>query len=85
MKSKDKEISFEEAMVMLEDIVQQLESGDAPLEKAIELFQDGMKMAHLCSGKLELVEKKIEILIEENGSLVKRPFAAGDLKGELDT
>jgi exodeoxyribonuclease VII small subunit len=84
MKSKDKEISFEEAMVMLEDIVQQLESGDAPLEKAIELFQDGMKMAHLCSGKLELVEKKIEILIEENGSFVKKPFAAGDLKGELD-
>lgn len=85
MKAKDKEISFEEAMVMLEHIVQQLESGDAPLEKAIELFQEGMKMAHLCSGKLELVEKKIEILIEENGSLVKKPFTAGDLKGELES
>lgn len=82
---KSKEISFEEAMDMLEEIVQQLESGDAPLEKAIELFQGGMKMAHLCSGKLELVEKKIEILIEENGSLVKKPFTHGDLKGELDT
>jgi exodeoxyribonuclease VII small subunit len=81
---KPKEISFEEAMDMLEEIVQQLESGDAPLEKAIELFQDGMKMAHLCSGKLELVEKKIEILIEENGSLVRKPFTPGDLKGELD-
>ncbi|MEX2415973.1 MAG: exodeoxyribonuclease VII small subunit [Paenibacillaceae bacterium] len=82
MRMKDNEISFEEAMDMLEEIVQQLESGDVPLEKAIELFQDGMKMAHLCSGKLEVVEKKIEILIEENGALVKKPFTPGDNKGE---
>jgi len=81
---KSNEISFEEAMDMLEEIVQHLENGDVPLEKAIELFQDGMKMAHLCSGKLELVEKKIEILIEENGALVKKPFSPGDNKGELE-
>ncbi len=81
---KDNDINFEEAMDLLEEIVQQLESGDVPLEKAIELFQDGMKMAHLCSSKLEVVEKKIDILIEENGSLVKKPFTAGDNKGELE-
>lgn len=83
MKAKD--INFEEAMDLLEEIVQQLESGDVPLEKAIELFQDGMKMAHLCSSKLELVEKKIEILIEENGALVKKPFTPGDNKGEQES
>lgn len=83
MKAKD--INFEEAMDLLEEIVQQLESGDVPLEKAIELFQDGMKMAHLCSSKLELVEKKIEILIEENGALVKKPFTPEDNKGEKES
>lgn len=83
MKAKD--INFEEAMDLLEEIVQQLESGDVPLEKAIELFQDGMKMAHLCSSKLELVEKKIEILIEENGALVKKPFTPEDNKGEQES
>jgi exodeoxyribonuclease VII small subunit len=82
MGMKPAAVSFEEAMDKLEGIVEQLEGGDVPLEKAIELFQDGMKMAHLCSGKLEQFEKKIEILIEENGTLVKKAFTPGDNKGE---
>ncbi|UUZ79556.1 exodeoxyribonuclease VII small subunit [Paenibacillus sp. P26] len=69
--------SFEEAMDQLERIVAQLESGDVPLEKAIELFQEGMKLSQLCGQKLEQVERKIEILLEQDGSMVKKPFQPG--------
>src|SRR4051794_38441615 len=78
--AKEKEadkLSFEEAMDQLEQLVVKLENGDVPLEKAIELFQEGMNLSHLCSQKLEQVERKIEILVEENGALSRKPFANG--------
>jgi exodeoxyribonuclease VII small subunit len=71
---EDVVLSFEEAMEQLEQLVGKLENGDVPLEKAIDLFQEGMKLSHLCSQKLEQVERKIEILVEENGALIKKPF-----------
>ena len=75
--------SFEQAMDKLEQIVARLESGDVPLEQAIELFQEGMKLSQLCGQKLEQVERKIEILMEQEGGLVKKPFnPAADEKGE---
>lgn len=73
---EDESVSFETAMERLETIVSRLESGDVPLEQAIELFQQGMKLSHLCSRKLEQVERKIEMLVEENGSYAKKPFTA---------
>ncbi|QHW30274.1 exodeoxyribonuclease VII small subunit [Paenibacillus rhizovicinus] len=83
-KEKEKEeISFETAMERLEDIVGKLESGDVPLETAIELFQEGMKMSQLCGSKLEQVERKIEMLIESENGLQRKPFApANEDRGE---
>jgi exodeoxyribonuclease VII small subunit len=75
-------IGFEEAMEKLERIVAKLESGDAPLEEAIELFQEGMRLSRICSVKLETVERKIEMLLEEDGQTVKKPFGAALDKGE---
>ncbi|MBU7317273.1 MULTISPECIES: exodeoxyribonuclease VII small subunit [Paenibacillus] len=74
MSNQEATPSFEQAMDQLERIVAQLESGDIPLEKAIELFQEGMKLSQLCGQKLEQVERKIEILLEEEGGLAKKPF-----------
>jgi exodeoxyribonuclease VII small subunit len=82
--AKEKEaviLSFEEAMEQLEQLVGKLENGDVPLEKAIDLFQEGMKLSHLCSQKLEQVERKIEILVEENGAMNKKPFFNGNDEG----
>ncbi|WP_274651745.1 exodeoxyribonuclease VII small subunit [Paenibacillus humicola] len=77
------EIGFEEAMERLEAIVGKLEGGDVPLETAIELFQEGMKLSQLCGAKLEQVERKIEMLIESENGVVKKPFApANDDRGE---
>ena len=72
---QNQEISFEEAMSRLEAIVSQLEHGDVPLEQAIELFQQGMKLSQLCGQKLEQVERKIEMIVEVDGVSVKKPYA----------
>lgn len=83
MQTGDKEVSFEQALEQLETIVSRLENGDVPLEKAIELFQEGMRLSQLCGSKLEQVERKIEMLIETEQGLQKKPFApANDDKGE---
>lgn len=79
--AEEKSISFEAAMEKLEEIVAKLENGDVPLEQAIDLFQEGMKLSQLCSQKLEQVERKIEMLVEENGAYVKKPLPAGSDEG----
>lgn len=68
-------ISFEEAMERLERIVSRLESSDVPLETAIELYQEGMALSRLCGRKLEQVERRIEMLVEEEGGVQRKPFA----------
>lgn len=73
--NRDDDMTFEQALKRLEEVVQKLEDGDAPLEQAIELFQEGMALSKRCSGQLDAVEKRIEMLIEENGEWVKKPFA----------
>lgn len=74
--AKEQELNFEQAMDRLEEIVSELEHGDVPLEKAIDLFQQGMKLSQVCGSKLEEVERKIEMIVEEDGELQKKPFDA---------
>ncbi|GAB2692904.1 exodeoxyribonuclease VII small subunit [Paenibacillus thermoaerophilus] len=79
----DKTLSFEEAMDQLEQIVNRLESGDVPLEAAIELFQEGMRLSRLCGDKLEQVERKIEQLMETpDGTVVRKPFLSPEESGD---
>jgi len=67
--------SFEAAIEKLEKIVTRLESGDVPLEEAIDLFQEGMRLSQYCSQKLEQVERRIEMLMEDENGLARKPFA----------
>ncbi len=60
------EMTFEEALMQLEKAVEQLESGELPLEQALEVFETGVKMSRLCSTKLNEVEKKVELLLNVN-------------------
>ena len=77
----EKAITFEEAMGQLEQIIQQLESGDVALEKAIELFQKGTELSKICSDKLAQIEGKMEVLVEkEDGTFAKKEFLP--LEGE---
>lgn len=84
MQQQQAELNFEQAMEQLEDIVRKLEHGDVPLEQAIELFQSGMELAALCGGKLDAVEQRIDMLVEEDGTLRKKLFEQGDGKGEQE-
>jgi exodeoxyribonuclease VII small subunit len=55
-------LSFEDSIKRLEEIVKELENGDIEIEKALTLFEEGMRLSKLCAQKLAHVERKIEIL-----------------------
>ena len=58
--------NFEMAMKQLEQIVQDLETGDMPLEKAIKKFEEGIQISKYCSEKLNASEKKITLLMRDS-------------------
>jgi exodeoxyribonuclease VII small subunit len=62
----DKPKSFEASLEALEQIVHQLESGDLPLEKSLELFEDGIRLSRQCQERLNQAERRIEILLRDN-------------------
>jgi exodeoxyribonuclease VII small subunit len=67
--------TIEQAMKQLEKIVQDLESGDMPLEKAIKTFEEGVQLSTFCSQKLDETEKRITILMQNSdGNLAEAPF-----------
>lgn len=66
--------TFEEAMKQLEQIVQELESGDLPLEKAILKYEEGVRLSRFCSEKLDETEKRITILQDQEGNVLEKPF-----------
>ena len=67
--------TFEDAMTQLEKIVQELESGDLPLEKALKKFEEGVRLSKFCFDKLEETEKKITMLTtDQNGNVSESRF-----------
>ncbi|MHB8961783.1 MAG: exodeoxyribonuclease VII small subunit [Saccharofermentanales bacterium] len=73
-KYKAEEISFEEAMKLLEDTVKKLEKGDATLEESMELFTEGMRLSKIFSDKIAGIESKISKLVSESGESVESEF-----------
>jgi exodeoxyribonuclease VII small subunit len=71
--------TFEQAMKQLEQIVQDLESGEIPLEKALKKFEEGIELSKFCSEKLDESEKRITILTQDTaGNVSDMPFEAGN-------
>jgi exodeoxyribonuclease VII small subunit len=58
--------TFEASLEALEQIVRQLESGDLPLEKSLELFEQGIRLSRECQERLSQAERRIEILLRDN-------------------
>jgi len=67
-------LKFETALSRLEEKVKSLEKGDLPLEDALKVFEEGIKLSKSCLKTLEETEKKVEILIEGKNGRKKRPF-----------
>ncbi len=78
-----KEKAFEEALKELEEIVNRLEQGDLPLEEALQLFEQGVKLSRVCHTRLDEAQKRVEILLkDEAGKMTSQPFEQG--AGEED-
>lgn len=69
------EIGFEKALGRLETIVEEMESGTLSLEDMMKRFEEGQALVKLCSGKLNQVERRIEILVKEGDAVTVEPFA----------
>ena len=74
---KDKK-DFEQMLDDLEEIVQSLEKDDLKLDESIAKFEEGMKIAKECNNEIEEAEKKITILINENGEIKEEDFKTED-------
>ncbi len=65
---------FEECLQRLEQIVDELEKGDLPLEKALALFEEGMKLSQSCRGELEAAEGRVELLVKQGNKMQAEAF-----------
>ena len=72
---------FESALAELEQLVQQLEAGDLPLEKSLALFERGVELSRYCHSQLEAAERRLEIL-DERGDVKAAP---GSLTGASES
>lgn len=71
----EQELTFEQALARLEDIVRRLEQGEVKLDDALGLFEEGIKLARFCNLKLDEAEAKIEIMLA-GGEL--KPLGVGE-------
>ncbi|MBI1724173.1 MAG: exodeoxyribonuclease VII small subunit [Candidatus Tectomicrobia bacterium] len=75
--------SFEEALERLEAIVEELEGGEAPLEKAVGLYEVGVGLFRFCRQQLDAAQKRIEELAgETEEALSIRPFGEDEAEGD---
>ena len=73
--------SFEKNLERLDAIVQQLEDAELPLEKALQLYEEGMKLSAVCQKQLEEAEGRVEILMKKAGGKIEvEPFDPGEVQ-----
>ncbi len=69
MKNNEKDLTFEEALKDLEEIVDDLNNSDMELEKAIEAYEKGVKLKKICEEKLKSAQERIEIIEKKENNL----------------
>lgn len=72
------EMTFEQAMKRLEEIVTQLEAGEAPLDKSMALFEEGTKLSAFLSKTLDEAEQKVLMIQKQDGQEQEVPFDIDD-------
>jgi exodeoxyribonuclease VII small subunit len=70
--------SFEDSVKELEDLIEDLEKGDIPLEEAIKKFEAGISLIKYCNKKLDEAERKIEIVLKDDNEVKTAPFHEKD-------
>ena len=69
--------SFETSLDELEKLVKELESGDLPLDRSLDLFSRGVQLSETCRKQLEEAETRVEQLIRKDGAYKPEPFGPG--------
>jgi exodeoxyribonuclease VII small subunit len=70
---------FEKSLTRLEEVVKRLESADLPLDEAMKLFEEGVKLSRDCQKQLEEAEGRVEILLRKaDGKLHAEPFESDE-------
>jgi exodeoxyribonuclease VII small subunit len=67
-------LNFETSLEELERIVKELEKGDLPLERSLELFEGGMRLSGECRRLLEEAESRVEVLTKRGSETIALPF-----------
>jgi exodeoxyribonuclease VII small subunit len=73
-KAKKNYKDFESALARLEELTEQLESGELQLEESISLYSEGLEIAKFCNARLTEAEKKIKIIAKDNGGVSEQEF-----------
>ena len=71
---KKEEQSFEDLMKRLEEVTTKLEKEELNLDESVTLFEEGMNLSTKCNETLENADKRISILLEQNGDLIEENF-----------
>jgi exodeoxyribonuclease VII small subunit len=75
----EEQLTFEQAFSRLEEIVRQLEGGEASLDASLRLFEEGIALTRQCAGYLDKTEARIEQLVRgADGEGQVQPFMADD-------
>ena len=73
-----KAVNLEKSLADLETLIEELESGDLPLEKAMKKFEEGIKLTRGCQTALKEAEQKVEILLKSAGDEALQAFDIDD-------
>ncbi len=75
----DENMTFEAAMARLEEIVRLLESGNAPLDVSLSLYEEGVALVRLCNTRLDHAEQRVKILsFSESGEVTENDMTGGN-------
>src|SRR2546422_2187359 len=78
-----KAASFEKNLERLDAIVHQLEEVELPLEKALQLYEEGMKLSEVCHKQLEEAEGRVEVLMKKAGGKIRSEEHTSELQSRL--
>ena len=71
----DTEISFEDALSQLEEVIHSMESGESPLESLVENYESGVRLLKLCRNKIEVAEMKVKKVSAKDGNQEAENFS----------
>ncbi len=71
---------YEEALAKLEEIVARMTQGDLPLDDMLKSFEEGIRLARVCAKKLDEAERRVQLILKEDGENVLKPFREEEIE-----